>query len=471
MDHVLFQPRSASRLTVVAAALMLLSLATPPARAATDTVDFVTLPNACKNHLDDQGNGRDPQLQAGTTKIELWSDFIENASSVSVDAPVTASLGVRRNGAQNFGRGCPTKGSVEVTVTSPKTMTADALRVLTIRRSDNANVFQQQIKVKAIPQFDLTFRGGDALSCLAKTGSAQFLDNNKRLQIQLPPGHLTDSTNCAVTLQLDVKIPAPVPVVQATDDYSYTLSSTLAQQTLVAGNGGAAGVSGPTGIPLRLNVKLTSVFTPVANPPAFFTSPAPQFMSVTGFVPLKGIQIPLNIAAFRGVRAVSKLTITATATNGLTSAVTIEIIPAPAPSGITSAAASPAIVDVSNTVDITTILANAAPAGGEAITFKVTTESCFVDAATSAALPVTRGVKGVGVVTIPAGAGAVPGYTLLTMRANNTDGNCVGVGTPPTSASQHVDLFVGDYASDPTVLAIPVGPNHVVVPFTIRKLQ
>jgi hypothetical protein len=329
----------------------------------------------------------------------------------------------------------------------------------------------QQVKVKAIPQFDLTFRGADALSCLAKTGSAQFLDNNKRLQIQLPAGHLTDSTNCAVTLQLDVKIPTPVPIVQATDDYSYTLSSTLAQQTLVASNGGAAGLVGPTGTPLKLNVKLTPMFTPVANPPSFFTSPAPQFMSVTGFVPLKGIQIPLNVATFRAVRNTEKLTITATATNGLASSVTIDIIPAPAPSGIASASASPATVDVSNTVDITAVLANAAPTGGEAITFKVTTEFCFVDATTGAALPVTRGDKGVGVVTVPAGAGAVPGITLLTLRANNTAGDCVGVGTPPTSASQHVDLFVGDYANDATVLSIPIGPNHVVVPLTIRKLQ
>ncbi len=468
MGHVLFRSRSASRPMVVAAVLTLLSLTTAPARAATDTVDFVTLPGACARHIDDQGNGRDPQLQAGTTKIELWSDFIENASSVSVDGPVTASLGTRRNGAQNFGRGCPTKGSVEVTVTAPKTITADALRVLTIKRSDNADVFQQQIKVKAIPQFDLTFRGGDALSCLAKTGSAQFLDNNKRLQIQLPAGHLTDSTNCAVTLQLDVKIPTPVPVVQATDDYSYTLSSTFAQQTSLA----APGSLGIPGVPRSApKVNPTPFFVQVANPPSFFTSPAPQFMSVTGFVPVKGIQIPLNIAAFRQVRAVSKLAITATATNSLASSVTIEIIPAPAPSGITSAAASPVVVDVSNTVDITAILANAAPAGGEAITFQVTTASCFVDAATSAALPVTRGHNGVGVVTIPAGAGAVPGFRLLTMRANNTDSNCVGVGTPPTSASQHVDLFVGDFASDPTVLDIPVGPNHVVVPLTIRKLQ
>jgi len=324
------------------------------------------------------------------------------------------------------------------------------------------------VKVKAIPQFDLTFRGGDALSCLAKTGSAQFLDNNKRLQIQLPAGHLTDSTNCSVTLQLDVKIPTPVPVVQATDDYSYALSSTFAQQTSL-GPVGSLGIPGVPGSAPRVNP--TPFFVQVTNPPSFFTSPAPQFMSVTGFVPLKGIQIPLNIAAFRAVRAVSKLTIAATATNGLTSSVTIDIIPAPAPSGITSGTASPIVVDVGNSVDITAILASAAPAGGQPITFKVTSEFCFVDAGTGAPLPVTRGEKGVGVVRIPAGAGAVPGFKLLTMRATNTANDCVGVGTAPTTASQSVDLFVGDYASDPTVTNIPVGPNHVVVPLTIRKLQ
>jgi hypothetical protein len=223
-------------------------------------------------------------------------------------------------------------------------------------------------------------------------------------------------------------------------------------------------------VPIRLTGTLTPLYVPVANAPALFTPPPPPLPTAIGYPPSIGTTIQLDALGLRKTTVSSRLTLTAKTPNGLTSSVNVDILPAPAPSGIASAAASPQTVDVSNLVDITAILANAAPTGGEVITYKVGTPACF-QLDSGAALPTTRGIAGVGTVTIPAGAGALPGVTLVTLRANNTDSSCVGVGSLPTSAVQRVDLYIGDFVADPTVLNLPLGPNHAQVSFSVRKQQ
>jgi hypothetical protein len=454
------------------AVLVLLMGLARGAFAATDTVDFVTLPGNCQQHIDDQGNGKDPQLQAGLVTIELWSDFIENASTVSSSVNgVTATVGAKRNGATNVARGCPLKGSVEVKVSSPPGLPADQIAVLTVNRSDTSSSnFVQQVKIKAVPQLNLTFKGTDSLSCLGAAGGVQFLENNKRLQIQLPQGAATDLSNCNAPVTLLISNPTPPPFVQATTSFGYSLSSTLAQQKFVA-KGGAqlVGSTGLGGVPIRLTVLPVPVFVQVSNPPTQFSPPPAPQPSTVGYVPQFGFQIQLNALNIRKTAVLSRLTLTATAPNGLTDSVNIDVLPPPTPTGIESGGASPQTVDVGNTVDITAIFAHAAPSNGETLTYRITTPGCFVFADTGAALPTTRGLVGVGTVQLPAGLGAIPGVTLLTLRANNPAADCVGIGTPPTTASQKAEVFVGDFAADPNVINIPAGPNHLVIPFSIRK--
>ena len=441
--------------------------------AATDTVDFVTLPGNCQQHIDDQGNGKDPQLQAGTVTIEMWSDFIENASTVSSSVGgVSATVTARRNGATNVARGCPLKGSIELKVSSSQSLASDQIVALTVNRSDTASSnFVQQVKIKAVPQFGLTFKGTDSLSCLGAAGGVQFLENNKRLQIQLPQGAAADLSNCNAPVTLLIQTPAPTPFVQAVTSYSYSLSSTLAQQKLIARGTPAGNVSGPGGLPIRLNTNLIliPVFQQVSNPPTLFSPPPAPQPSTVGYVPQVGFPIQLNALTIRKTAVLSRLTVTATAPNGLTDSVNLDILPPPTLTGIESGSASPQTVDVGNTVDITAIFANAAPSNGETLTYRITTPSCFVFADTGAPLPTTRGLVGVGTLQLPAGVGATPGATLLTLRANNTAPDCVGLGTPPTTASQTAEIFVGDFAADPNIINLQKGPSHLVIPFSIRK--
>ena len=437
---------------------------------ATDTIDFVTLPGNCQQHIDDQGNGKDPQLQAGTVTIELWSDFIENASTVSSSVGgVSAVVTARRNGASNVARGCPLKGSIEVKVSSPQSLPSDQIAVLTVNRSDtSSNNFVQQVKIKAVPQFGLTFKGTDALACLGAPGGVQFLENNKRLQIQLPQGAASDLSNCNAPVTLLIQNPTPTPFVQAATSYGYSLNSIVSQQRFIQA-GSSAGAVGLGGVPIHLTTRLVPIFVQISNPPTLFSPPPPPQPSAVGYEPQIGFPIQLTALTIRKTAVLSRMTVTATAPNGLSDSVNIDIVPPPTPTGIESGGASPQVVDVGNTVDITAIFAHAAPSNGETLTYRITTPSCFVFADTSAALPTTRGLVGVGTLSLSAGAGATPGVTLLTLRANNTASDCVGLGTPPTTASQTAEVFVGDFAADPNIINLPKGPNHLVIPFSIRK--
>ncbi len=401
----------------------------------------------------------------------MWSDFIENASTVSSSVGgVSATVTARRNGAANVARGCPLKGSIEVKVSSPQGLTSDEIAVLTVNRSDNSSSnFVQQVKIKAVPPFGLTFKGTDALSCLGAAGGVQFLENNKRLQIQLPQGAASDLSNCNAPVTLLIQNPTPAPSVQATTSYGYSLSSILSTQRFIQAGSPVAGGVGLGGVPVRITATLQPIFVQVSNPPSLFSPPPPPQPSSIGYVPQMGFVIQLNALTIRKTAVLSRMTVTTTAPNGLSDSVNIDIVPPPTPTGIESGGASPQTVEVGNTVDITAIFAHAAPSNGETLTYRIITPSCFVFADTGGALPTTRGLVGVGTLQLPAGAGAIPGVTLLTLRANNSASDCVGLGTVPTTASQTAEVFVGDFAADPNVINIPKGPNHLVIPFSIRK--
>ncbi len=464
-------PRAVRTLAMSLAVLGAATLSAIDAQAATNTVDFVTRIGQCNStHIDKQGNDADLQVQAGTTKFELWADFIENVNSISVRADdsdpgtVTASIGTKRNGAQNTLRGCPFKGSVEVTVTSLKSITANLRRELILKQSGSSDDYRQGVNIKAIPQFDLTFSGTQVPACLVKTGTAQYLENNKKLEIHLPAGHLTDQTNCTGTNDLLIKIPEPRPSVSVDDDYAYTLTPDVTQAALTL-----RGITNPvTGIGTLTGTS----FVEMQNPPSFFTVNTSVGLGTEGFVPQQLVRLILNPLALRSLTKHTKIQVTVKAPNNKSSDVLIDVFPAPPPvsCGILSGAASPSVVDTGNLVDFTTILTANAPACAPKLTFKVTTASCFL-LSDGSAPPAVRGVPGVGVVTSPPGQGVAPGFKALTLRAIGTAPECVGTGAAPSTATQRVEFFIGDFVADPTVLDLPIGPSHIQISFAIRKNQ
>ena len=330
--------------------------------------------------------------------------------------------------------------------------------------------------MKAIPQFDLTFRGGDALSCLAKTGSAQFLDNNKRLQIQLPAGHLTDSTNCAVTLQLDAKIAecADRPGdrrLQLHVDLDVCAADFRRLATVPRESFGIPGGA-------RLDAERRRV-----QRRSFATGRESSFLLYPTRVAVlerhrilacsKGIQLALNIASFRAVRVFSKLTITATVDQRSDELLLLSRSFRPQrPSGI---------------IERRCITGNRRrqqhgryhddpgqpqrPSGASAITFKVTTRVLLrrrVPAVRYRSYAAKRASASSPFLPVPApcrDSRCLPSVPSAPMR------NASGVGPAPTTASQDVELFVGDFASNPNVKNIPLGPNHAIVRFSIRKAQ
>lgn len=466
-------PRARRTLAISLAVLGAAALAMNDARASTNTVDFVTRIGQCNGtKVDVQGNNSDLQLQAGTTKFELWADFIENVNTISVhkddndSGTVTASIGTKRNGIQNGVRGCPGKGSVEVTVTSSKAITANLRRDLILKQSGSSDDYRQGINVKAVPQFDLTFKGTPVPACLANSASVQYLENFKTLQIHMPAGHLTDQSNCVGTNDLLITIPSPQPTVDVTDDFKYSLTTDVTQEALSATKGSKISPAGSL-------INIGTSFAPMQNPPVFATVSTASNLGLSAEgLNNQTVRLNLQMLALRQLAKHTKIRLTIAAPNDKASTVLLEVLPAapPVSCGILSGAASPVPVDTGNLVDITAILAANAPGCAPRLTFKVTTASCF-QLASGGPLPAIRGNPGVGVFAVPTGAGTAPGVTVVTLRATGTATACVGTNPPPTTANHRVDIYVGDFAADATVLDIPLGPNHIQVPLAIRKSQ
>jgi hypothetical protein len=443
--------RTRSRRLGLGAALLACACAAPGAFA--NTVDFVTRINQCNGpKIDVSGNHSDLQLQAGTTKFELWNDFIESVNTVSViqednDAgTVSVSLGTKRNGAQNGLRGCPLKGSVEVTVTTSKSLTANLRRTLVLKKSGDSSDHRQGINVKAIPSFDLTFQNSVGVpSCLTKTGTAAFLDNDKRLEIHLPAGHRGDHTNCTGPVALAITIPNQ-PSLDVSDDYAYTLPTAVSEKRSVSRAG-----SGLRTISL-------AAFVAVSNPPSFFTvsSVDSRDLDTVGFVPTQIVQLDLNALNIRALSNQTRLVLTAKAPNGKSSSVTLDIFPNNDNGFAIPASCAPDPLIAGSLITCRVTLAQPAPAGGEDLSWRLSTAGCFEQAGQVQFRPSpgTPDNTQPGV-TIPANANTFD----FTVRASAGGSNCAS----QVGNSHKFEAWIG---TDTTFTS---GPKYTTDSFAVRS--
>ena len=450
--------RTKSQRLWLGAALLACACAAPGAFA--NTVDFVTRINQCNGpKIDVTGNNSDLQLQAGTTKFELWNDFIENVDTVSViqednDAgQVSVTLGTRRNGAQNGLRGCPVKGSVEVTVTTSKGLTANLRRTLVLKKSGESSDHRQGIDVKAIPGFDLAFENTFPVpACLVKTGTAAFLDNNKKLEIHLPAGHRGDHTNCTGPIVLGIAIPNP-PSLDVSDDYAYTLTTTVSEKRLIRKGTAGSGIGGLSGI----TVGLTS-FVQVSNAPSFFTvsSVDSRDLDTQGFVPKQIVQLDLNVLNIRALSRQTRLVMEAKSPNGKTSSVTLDIFPNNENGFAIPASCAPDPLTAGSLITCRVQLAQPAPSDGEDISWRLTTAGCFEQAGQAQFLP----SPGTPDNTQPGVTIAPNANTFdFVVRANGGGTNCAS-----TAGNSHkFEAWIG---TDTTFTS---GPKYTTDSFSVRS--
>lgn len=381
--------RTKSQRLWLGAALLACACAAPGAFA--NTVDFVTRINECNGpKIDVTGNNSDLQLQAGTTKFELWNDFIEGVNTSSLiqedndSGSVSVTIGTKRNGAQNGLRGCPLKGSVEITISTQKTLTANLRRTLVLKKSGDSSDHRQGLNIKAIPSFDLTFDNTAAVpTCLVKTGTAAFLDNNKRLEIHLPAGHRGDHTNCTGSTVLAIAIPN-APSLDVADDYEYALTTTVSEKRVVR-----KGLTGTgSGIGSNLTIGLPT-FVTLTNAPSFFTVSTidSKDLDTVGFVPRQIVQLDLNALNIRALSRQTRLVMEAKTPNGKTSSVTLDIFPNNDNGFSVPGSCAPDPIIAGSLITCRVTLAQPAPADGEDISWRLTTAGCFEQAGQAQFLP------------------------------------------------------------------------------------
>ena len=182
----------------------------------------------------------------------------------------------------------------------------------------------------------------NAMPCIVKTGSITPLDQDTKLTIQLPPGAAQDQTTCTSnTIQITTK-PASIGTVHIDSPITYSV----------------------TGLPAFLTSSQAS---------ARFSSIATQ------------IVFTFNVAGIRALTAQSTSTITIrdpVATNRSTT-LTLVVTPDLGQGFAATASPNPTSTAAGNPIDITLRL-SAPAAGGQVITWRMTTATCFTQAVTEA---------------------------------------------------------------------------------------
>ena len=401
------------RISVVTLALASLPLAT--ARAG---IEFVTSTASCGSHV--VTAGQTLSILAGpNVQFEVWGNSVDLAdpnSGFSFNGPggFTASVVTRRSGAANLARGCGNTGSAVVRVDSPITLGANANASISFKMP-LGDLSTLSIGLKALPAISTVWTNNGALDpntmpCLIKTGSITTVNQDTRLNIQLPPGASQDQTTCTSnfinvrvrpTTTVNPNFPFPVPGMK------YRV----------------------TGLPAFVTANQA-----VAEPP-------------TGTAL---IAFTFDVARTRALTAQSTTTITIANPNDGDRVRTLTLVVTPtAGQGFSSQASpNPGSTTAGNPIDFTVSL-SAPAAASQVITWRMTTATCFTqanaDAPYNAAAPFQF-------FTFPQGQTSA----IIRVRSAN-NGGC----TNRLSAVIHIfEAWVGDSRSNPQVTAVTSGPTY-----------
>lgn len=394
-------------------ALLIATLAAALAGSGTTRaadVRFVTPIDNCKNKIDQPGDGKNLFVVAGPSrKFEVFGDWMENVTSirfgtVSGTGTVTTTLGTKRNGAANLLRGCEMLGSVVVTLSSPITLTSNISRELVFE--DGSNDGHLPVTIKAFPPITATWLPQNGPACIVGTGSFQLLDQNDRIVINLPPGHQQDHTTCTN--------PTLIVSVAATNIGEFDVGADPFRYTAV-------------------------------GMPAFLTLATSQ----EGFQNTRSMSFAIDTARIRALTATSTSTITIRSANtNRTDTVRLTVIPNAGQGFATPCACNPSSFNVGDLTDCNVRL-SAPAAGGQVITWRMTTAGCFAQA----------------VATTPYNPGAA--FQAFAFPAGQTSANLrvrsatTGAGCADKDGVAHLfEAWIGDFRLNPQVTAKTSGPSY-----------
>jgi hypothetical protein len=372
------------------------------------------------------GDGKDLFIMAGqNVQFEVFGNSVDlsNPSSgfrIATDSgsgTVTARIIRQRSGPTNLSRGCGNTGSAEVEVDSNVNLTSNIQRSLFFKMplGDESRL---QMTIKALPAITGTIWTATNMGCIVKTGSLQKLNQDKKIKIQLPPGHRQDQTTCnqnTISAQVHPADIGEVDIVGPTFNYSIS------------------------GRPAFLSSSQTGGGTnPVAHPGLLFT---------------------FNVAQVRALTATSNSNITITSPNPNRSVVlNLEVVPELANGFSATASCNPATLTAGDPTDCTLTLATAPLKGGQTITWRITTASCFTQAVSTAPYNANASFQ---VFTFPAG------QTSANIRVRSVNGGgCAGDPTPVT----HIfEAWIGDFRINPQVTTFTSGPTYTKTTIKLKK--
>lgn len=257
--------RSFGLLRMTCVALALIALGAPAAQAG---VEFVTSTTDCSNKVDLIGDGKDLFIIAGPNiQFEVFGNSVDlsNPSSgfrISNSTDSAARIVQQRSGPTNLGRGCGNTGSAVVEIDSPVDLNADIQRTLFFKMpaQDESPL---QIRIRAYPAINATWTSvQNAISCIVKTGTFQKLDQDKKLRIQLPPGHQQDQTTCNQT-QLSAQSTSSIGELDIPGTYKHTATGVPSFLTFSQGTARSAGVT--AGLQFNINVAGIRALTAPSN--------------------------------------------------------------------------------------------------------------------------------------------------------------------------------------------------------------
>jgi hypothetical protein len=404
-------------LRVRSAAAALVIAALPLARAEAG-VEYVTTTANCTSKVADITTGATLEVIAGPSiTFEVWGnsvDLTDATDGLTFSGPsgMTAQIVTRHSGPSNLGRGCGNVGSAVVRISTSGTLGADASASLSFRMplGDKSRL---PMTIKAHPTFTAVWTTNGALQpsalpCIVKTGSITPLNQDARLEIQLPPGHRQDATTCTSNVLNVRTVPASI---------------------------GHVDVVGPT-----MKYDVTGL-------PSFVT-----VNQATAVLPQVGTQLTFtfDVAGIRALTAARTSTITITdpvATNR-TETLTLVVRPDLGQGFASAATANPSSTAAGNPIDFTLRLSS--PAGsGQVITWRMTTASCFTEAIAQAPYRATAPFQ---FFRFP------EGQTSAIIRVRSVNGaGCTNKLSPVT----HIfEAWIGDARTDPQVTAVSSGPSY-----------
>lgn len=250
--------RSLGWLRMTSMALALIALGVSAAQAG---VEFVTSTTDCSNKVDLIGDGKDLFIIAGPNiQFEVFGNSVDmsNPSSgfrISSTTNSAARIVRQTGGPANLLRGCGNTGSAVVEIDSPVDLNSDIQRTLFFKMpaGDESPL---QIRIRAYPTFNADWTAvQNNISCIVKTGTFQKLDQNKRLRIQLPPGHQQDATTCRSNRLSAQVTPSIIGELDIPGSFRHTATGVPAFMEFSQGTASPPGVN----TPLSFNINVTAI--------------------------------------------------------------------------------------------------------------------------------------------------------------------------------------------------------------------